>query len=68
VILKKVLLDLYPCFDGFAGIPQDTRVSLGLLTASDKYDIAGHLFDEDYGTSGFVWVNHKLMSQHLYGI
>lgn len=63
--MKKVLMDLHPCFDGFAGIPQDARLTFGLLADSDQYEVAGHLFDKDYGTSGFVWKNHSELADQI---
>ncbi len=53
--MKKILMDLHPCSDGYAGIPQDTRVSFSLLTASERYAVGGHLFDRSHGTTGFPW-------------
>lgn len=58
-------MDLHPCFSGYAGIPQDTRVTFGLLADSDKFELGGHLFDNNYGTSGFIWSDHADESDKL---
>ena len=40
----RILLDLKPALDGYAGIPQETRLLFaGLLSHADKYDIEGLL-------------------------
>ena len=53
--MKKVLMDLHPCFDQYAGIPQDTRVIFDLLARSGGFQLGGHLFDPSHGTTGFRW-------------
>lgn len=53
--MKKVLMDLHPCFDGYAGIPQDTRITFGLLANSEQFEVGGHLFDSSHGTTCFPW-------------
>jgi hypothetical protein len=63
--MKKILMDLHPCFSGYAGIPQDTRVTFGLLADSDKFELGGHLFDNNYGTSGFIWKDYDDVSDKL---
>lgn len=63
--MKKILMDLHPCFSGYAGIPQDTRVTFGLLAESDQFELGGHLFDNNHGTTGFVWKDYKEASDRI---
>jgi len=37
----KVLMELRPCFEGFAGIPQETRLVFHSLKALDNLDVTG---------------------------
>ncbi len=44
MIKPRILLDLKPALDGYAGIPQETRLLFaGLCSLADKYDIEGLL-------------------------
>ncbi len=62
---KRILMDLHPCFDGYAGIPQDTRVTFALLADSENFELGGHLFDNSYGTCGFVWKPYSVWSDRI---
>ena len=73
--MTKVLMDLHPCFDGFSGIPQDTRVTFGLLSESEQVELGGHLLSAHHGTTCFPWKNQKhvadtigLMSEFIIGL
>jgi glycosyltransferase involved in cell wall biosynthesis len=37
----KVLMELRPCFEGFAGIPQETRLVFSLLNHLDEIEVTG---------------------------
>jgi hypothetical protein len=70
--MKKILMDLHPCFTGYSGIPHDTRITLSLLAQSGKITAGGHLLGRHYGTTGFPWdekaPHHEkinLMSKYL---
>jgi len=56
---KSVLMELRPCFDGFAGIPQDTRITYDLLSGMEGIKLGGHLLDKGMGTVGFKWNEYK---------
>lgn len=58
-------MDLHPCFSGYAGIPQDTRVTFGLLAESANFELGGHLFDNNYGTTGFIWKDYAETSKRI---
>ncbi|WP_170287217.1 glycosyltransferase family 4 protein [Halioglobus maricola] len=46
-------MELTACLEGFAGIPQDTRISYDLLSRNTAANVAGLVMDNGAGTSGF---------------
>lgn len=51
--MTKVLMELTPCFDGHAGIPQDTRITFDILSRVPGVDLGGLLLDNGAGATGF---------------
>ena len=41
--LPRVLMELRPCFDGYAGIPQETRLLFAALARSPNFEVGGLL-------------------------
>jgi hypothetical protein len=52
---KSVLMELRPCFAGYSGIPQDTRITYSLLADMEGIELGGHVLDAYTGTAGFSW-------------
>ena len=50
---RNVLMELTACLEGFAGIPQDTRLSYDLLSRNRHANVAGLVMDNGAGTTGF---------------
>lgn len=53
--MKKLLMELRPCFDAFSGVPQDTRITYGLMAGRPDITLGGHLLDWGGGAVGFNW-------------
>ncbi|MCG8610939.1 MAG: glycosyltransferase family 4 protein [Pseudomonadales bacterium] len=64
----KVLMELRPCFDGFAGIPQDTRITYNLLSQLDNIALHGHVLDRGISAAGFPWKSNAGKAAALFNM
>lgn len=61
--MKKILIDLKPALDGYAGIPQETRLLFSsLLSKTDLYQVRGLL---QHGTSNLKAKKHIKSSEDI---
>ena len=49
----KILMDLHVCFDGYSGIPGDTRTTYQLLSSLDDIRLGGHVLDPSTGALSY---------------
>jgi hypothetical protein len=57
-------MELRPAFDGYAGIPQDTRNTYKLLAENNNIELTGHLLSSKEGTNGYPFHSFFKKKKH----
>ena len=61
---SRILMELRPAFDGYAGIPQDTRNTYKLLAENNNIELTGHLLSSKEGTNGYPFHSFFKKKKH----
>ena len=61
---KKIIMELRPALEGYAGIPQDTRNTYKLLAKNTNIELSGHLLSNNEGPEGYRYKTLFFRKKH----